>query len=702
MLPSDGDEVAAETTAADETGVALEEDPGQRRIGPNDAHDKGQKEGAMLPSDGDEVAEETTAADETGVALEEDPGQRRIGPNNAHDKGQKEGEDARGSARPHSPQPRPRPRPQSLPPPPAHAVAGLDRTEVEALESDHGIGLGSLVVTSDRDEEDEYGSTGYRDSTAASEDRRAPSSFHQQREEDSEATEERKKTLTKNSALARSWPLSLALRRRRRPGAEAVRGDGSIGGSGRGGPPRTMQEKVDAGKAAAIRRSANDTPPSMTSSSSSARPGQGGKRSSGAARVEMSLCSSPSAPSTAGERNSISTEMQLEGEGQRLAVIAARARRKITSFSKRANRRSLGSSPQATASSSSSCSEGEEAEAARRSIPGAEAVSGPGVTGSDADDDRMASDSDGECDPVALPVPDDDEEEQDGDRRGLPVFGASLAPSETGATACSSPQGSPGPTPGLTTATQTSTMLPPVYEAQPLSERYVDKEKGRPASPRDRRRRRRWIVACCLLAVVAAAAIGLAVGLAAGRRPSDDGAATATATPGANATTAADPEKEEQREEAKETATTTSSPSFRPTTTPTASSPTSLRPTTSSPSTSAPTTLSPTLSPTRPPRPEAIRSLLLPHSGADVLDDPTTAQGRAYRFVVDADTLQLDPFDEPRRVVQRYALAAFYYATDGWSWRFQSNFLEDVHECEWNEVWEDSFGYRYDAGAYCG
>ena len=51
--------------------------------------------------------------------------------------------------------------------------------------------------------------------------------------------------------------------------------------------------------------------------------------------------------------------------------------------------------------------------------------------------------------------------------------------------------------------------------------------------------------------------------------------------------------------------------------------------------------------------------------------------------------------------LQRYILSLLYYATKGWSWYFNFNFLAPVDVCHWNILYyENNFGYAGD-GIQC-
>ena len=86
------------------------------------------------------------------------------------------------------------------------------------------------------------------------------------------------------------------------------------------------------------------------------------------------------------------------------------------------------------------------------------------------------------------------------------------------------------------------------------------------------------------------------------------------------------------------------------------------------PTTTTPTFL-PTLAPTLPcdmtpeQRAEEILFTLVDISSPALLSDPTTPQGRAFRWLVDEDAFYVCPSDNTCDVIQRFVLAVIYYST---------------------------------------
>ena len=88
---------------------------------------------------------------------------------------------------------------------------------------------------------------------------------------------------------------------------------------------------------------------------------------------------------------------------------------------------------------------------------------------------------------------------------------------------------------------------------------------------------------------------------------------------------------------------------------------------TSAPTTSTPTSLRDKISPRLP-------------DGGESFDDPTSPQSQALDWLEQNDNLS--SYDDGK-ILQRYALAVFYYSTDGGSWTNNDLWLSDSDECSW-------------------
>lgn len=106
-----------------------------------------------------------------------------------------------------------------------------------------------------------------------------------------------------------------------------------------------------------------------------------------------------------------------------------------------------------------------------------------------------------------------------------------------------------------------------------------------------------------------------------------------------------------------------------------------------SPHTAAPSVAegTPTSTPTargpiEPGNEEQFRSLLVPLSGEDALDDSTSPQSQAFDWVL-SDTTQR----EDEEIETRYVAATLYYSLGGAGWLNQYNFLSQNDVCEWND-----------------
>uniref|UniRef100_A0A7S4HVS2 Uncharacterized protein n=1 Tax=Odontella aurita TaxID=265563 RepID=A0A7S4HVS2_9STRA len=83
--------------------------------------------------------------------------------------------------------------------------------------------------------------------------------------------------------------------------------------------------------------------------------------------------------------------------------------------------------------------------------------------------------------------------------------------------------------------------------------------------------------------------------------------------------------------------------------------------------------------------------------------DPSSPQSRALSWIVAEDGLALDPARvSGRRLAQRYALAALFFATNGRTWIEGHKFLTDAHECRWwsSQLFE-GYDYVEGSGVFC-
>ena len=110
-----------------------------------------------------------------------------------------------------------------------------------------------------------------------------------------------------------------------------------------------------------------------------------------------------------------------------------------------------------------------------------------------------------------------------------------------------------------------------------------------------------------------------------------------------------------------------------------------------------PPTIAPTLSPTAAPTlagfgqiADAL-STITPYS---VLTDPITPQSAAVNWLMREDEYD-GYFNDTPKLLQRYALAAIYFATVGASWTRQFEFLTNKDDCLWTEVVDNiTFGVK--------
>ena len=67
-------------------------------------------------------------------------------------------------------------------------------------------------------------------------------------------------------------------------------------------------------------------------------------------------------------------------------------------------------------------------------------------------------------------------------------------------------------------------------------------------------------------------------------------------------------------------------------------------------------------------------------SGEQSILDGSTAQGMAFRFLVEDPLLSICT---PQAIEQRYALATLYFSTEGSTWTRRDRWLSESHECQW-------------------
>ena len=119
-------------------------------------------------------------------------------------------------------------------------------------------------------------------------------------------------------------------------------------------------------------------------------------------------------------------------------------------------------------------------------------------------------------------------------------------------------------------------------------------------------------------------------------------------------------------------------------------------------------TRSPTLKPTRAGSPdqgceslsreEALKETLERVTAASILDNFDTPQGKAFAWLLGRDMAQIDPCNDAI-VEQRYALATFFYSTNGSKWRNKDGWITDVDECSWNGIKCNGNGLVQELGA---
>jgi len=81
------------------------------------------------------------------------------------------------------------------------------------------------------------------------------------------------------------------------------------------------------------------------------------------------------------------------------------------------------------------------------------------------------------------------------------------------------------------------------------------------------------------------------------------------------------------------------------------------------------------------------------------LADTSSPQYQAFRWISRYDEFGANT--DSYNLVQRYALATFYYATGGYDWSYDYNFLNETHECNWYGNRDDWGGLNKNWGINC-
>lgn len=110
-------------------------------------------------------------------------------------------------------------------------------------------------------------------------------------------------------------------------------------------------------------------------------------------------------------------------------------------------------------------------------------------------------------------------------------------------------------------------------------------------------------------------------------------------------------------------------------------------------------TASPNARPTRPPTPPPV-SYAIPRderaktyltdsnlASASQLSDPNSPQAKATKWITELDDYAIEIPESGQgtdsRFTERWALAVFYYQTDGDTWKYKMNFLDPTDHCDW-------------------
>ena len=87
-------------------------------------------------------------------------------------------------------------------------------------------------------------------------------------------------------------------------------------------------------------------------------------------------------------------------------------------------------------------------------------------------------------------------------------------------------------------------------------------------------------------------------------------------------------------------------------------------------------------------RADSIKKTLEDVTESSILENPTTPQGMAFDWIVKTDPAQIDPpsssdNDIAFTIKQRYAVATFYYSTNGNDWTNSNGWLSSTDVCAW-------------------
>lgn len=97
-------------------------------------------------------------------------------------------------------------------------------------------------------------------------------------------------------------------------------------------------------------------------------------------------------------------------------------------------------------------------------------------------------------------------------------------------------------------------------------------------------------------------------------------------------------------------------------------------------------------------RREAMTQSLGKLTDPSILNDFSTPQGKAFVWILDRDTAQIDPCNDAG-IEQRFALATFYYSTNGGNWDNSARWITDPNECSWIGIRCDGNGQVTELGA---
>lgn len=81
---------------------------------------------------------------------------------------------------------------------------------------------------------------------------------------------------------------------------------------------------------------------------------------------------------------------------------------------------------------------------------------------------------------------------------------------------------------------------------------------------------------------------------------------------------------------------------------------------------------------------DRLYALIAAYSGTDVLADSETSQSKAFQWTL--GDFEVVGWDDDITILERYALATIFFATDGIRWLSVTDFMLELSYCSWQGV----------------